>query len=63
MFTKAECEAKAAEKLAQAEREPHDRRKLQNAAKSWLILASKIPDDKEYRSPADHASGRAWDGG
>jgi hypothetical protein len=48
MFTKAECEAKAAEKLAQAEREPHHRGKLQNAAKSWLILASKIiPDDKE----------------
>jgi hypothetical protein len=48
MFTKAECEAKAAEKLAQAEREPNHRGKLQNAAKSWLILASKIiPDDKE----------------
>jgi hypothetical protein len=45
MFAKAECEAKAAEKLAQAEREPHHRRKLQNAAKAWRLLASMLEDD------------------
>jgi hypothetical protein len=45
MFTKAECEAKAAGKLAQAQRDPLHRRKFQNAAKAWLILASKIVDD------------------
>jgi hypothetical protein len=47
MFTVAECKAKAAEKLAQAEREPRHRRKLENAAKAWLILASKVADDQE----------------
>jgi hypothetical protein len=47
MFTVAECKAKAAEKLAQAEREPRHRRKLENAAKAWLILASKFADDPE----------------
>jgi hypothetical protein len=40
-----QCKAQAAEKLAQAEREPRHRRKLQNAAKAWLILASKIEDE------------------
>ena len=45
MFTIAECKAKAAEKMALAEREPHHRRKLLNAAKAWLILASKIEED------------------
>jgi hypothetical protein len=42
MFTIVECKAKAAEKLAQAERDPRHRRKLLNAAKAWLILASRI---------------------
>ena len=45
MFTVGECKAKAAEKMARAEREPHHRRKLLNAAKAWLILASKIEED------------------
>ena len=45
MFTVAECKAKAAEKLAQAERDPRHRRKLQSAAKAWLLLASRIEDD------------------
>ena len=41
MFTAAECRAKAAEKLELAERNPRHRRKLLNAAKAWLILASR----------------------
>ena len=45
MFTQAECKAKAAEKLAQAERDPSHRRKFESAAKAWLILASKLEDD------------------
>jgi hypothetical protein len=43
MFTAAECREKAAEKLAQAERDIGQRKKkLQNAAEAWLILASKM---------------------
>jgi hypothetical protein len=48
MFTAAECREKAAEKLAQAERDIGTRKKkLQNAAAGWLILASKIEDVPE----------------
>ena len=43
MFTAAECREKAADKLAQAERDIGQRKKkLQNAAEAWLILASKM---------------------
>lgn len=46
MFTAADCREKAAEKLAQAE---HDigrrKKKLQDAAEAWLILASKMESD------------------
>jgi hypothetical protein len=45
MFTAAECREKAAEKLAHAEREiGYRKKKLQNAAEAWLILASKMED-------------------
>jgi hypothetical protein len=45
MFTAAECREKAADKLAQAERDiGHRKKKLQNAAEAWLILASKMED-------------------
>ena len=46
MFTKAECIAKANEKLAQAEHESRNRRKLQKAAAAWLLLASRMEDEK-----------------
>ncbi len=43
MFTAAECREKAAEKLAQAAREIGRRKKkLENAAEAWLLLASKM---------------------
>jgi hypothetical protein len=43
MFTAAECREKAADKLAQAERDIGPRKKtLQTAAQAWLILASKM---------------------
>jgi hypothetical protein len=43
MLTAAECRAKAAEKLEHAERDIGRRKKkLQNAAGAWLILASKM---------------------
>jgi hypothetical protein len=49
MFTAAECREKAADKLAQAERDIGQRKKkLQNAAEAWLILASRMEN-----SPAD----------
>ena len=45
MFTAAECREKAADKLAQAERDiGYRKKKLQNAAEAWLILASRIED-------------------
>jgi hypothetical protein len=48
MFTAAECREKA-DKLAQAERDIGQRKKkLQNAAKAWLILTSRMES-----SPAD----------
>ena len=45
MFTKAECIAKANEKLAQAEHESRNRRKLQKAAEAWLLLAGRLELD------------------
>ena len=45
MFTLSQCRTKAAEKLAQAEREPGSRIKLERAAEAWLFLASKLADD------------------
>jgi hypothetical protein len=42
MFTKAECIAKAIEKLARDEQNPRNRRKLQKAAEAWLLLASRM---------------------
>jgi hypothetical protein len=44
MFTAAECRRKATEKLALAERDIRHRRKLQNAAEAWLVLASRMED-------------------
>jgi hypothetical protein len=45
MFTAAECREKAAEKLAQAERDiGYRKQKLQNAAEAWLILATKVEE-------------------
>ena len=38
MFTAKQCRERATQKIAQAERDPH-RRKLLNAAASWLALA------------------------
>jgi len=39
MLTSAECQAKADEKIAQAEREPRYRKRLLTAADGWVILA------------------------
>ena len=48
MFTAAECREKAAEKLAAAERDIGRRKKrLQDDAKTWLILADKVEDSPE----------------
>jgi hypothetical protein len=44
MFTSAECLAHAEEKLAQAEREPRHRRRLQTAAQGWLLLAERMKE-------------------
>jgi hypothetical protein len=45
MFTAAECREKAADKLAQAARDiGYRKRKLQNAAEAWLMLASRMED-------------------
>jgi hypothetical protein len=42
MFTSSECCAIAEKKLAQAESDDRNRRRLVNAAKSWLFLASRL---------------------
>jgi hypothetical protein len=42
MFTSAECEAYANEKLAGAESNPQHRRRLLTAAEAWLRLADKV---------------------
>ena len=42
MFTSAECRAHADEKLARAEREPRNRRRLTTAAEGWLFLAGQM---------------------
>jgi hypothetical protein len=55
MLTSAECQAKADEKFAQADREPRHRRRLLSAADGWVILAgimgrlegsTVLPDEK-----------------
>jgi hypothetical protein len=42
MFTSAECRAHAEEKLAQAERNPRNSRRLLTAAEGWLCLADQM---------------------
>jgi hypothetical protein len=42
MFTSAECRAHAEEKLAQAECNPRNRRRLITAAEGWLCLAGQM---------------------
>jgi hypothetical protein len=39
MLTSAECQARADEKLARAEREPRNHKRLLAAAEGWVILA------------------------
>lgn len=42
MFTSAECQAQAEDKLAQAECDPSHSRRLTAAAQGWLLLASQM---------------------
>jgi hypothetical protein len=57
MLTSAECQTKADETFAQAEREPRNHKRLLAAAEGWLILAgimrrlevSTILPDKKQR--------------
>jgi hypothetical protein len=45
IFTVAECREKAADKLAEAERNiGHRKEELQYAADAWLLLARKMED-------------------
>ena len=53
VFTSAECRAQAEQKLAQAQRDDRNRKRLIAAAEAWLFLASQIrpakaafPDDE-----------------
>ncbi|WP_176422243.1 hypothetical protein [Bradyrhizobium sp. 2S1] len=55
MFTAAECREKAAEKLAQAERDIGRRqKKLQLAAEAWLVLAAVMEDCPTHVKILDH---------
>jgi hypothetical protein len=42
MFTSAECQLRAEQKLAQAERDPQHKTRLRRAAEAWLILANQL---------------------
>jgi len=42
MFTYAECQAVAEQKLAEAERDPQHSKRLQKSAEAWLFLANKL---------------------
>jgi len=42
MLTSAECRAQAEQKLAQAERDDRNRKRLITAAEAWLFLASQL---------------------
>jgi hypothetical protein len=42
MFTSAECQAIAEQKLAEVERDPHHKKRLRRAAEAWLILANQL---------------------
>jgi len=42
MFSSSECRVQAAEKIAQAEREPQNQERLRTAAEAWLVLANQI---------------------
>jgi hypothetical protein len=42
MFTSAECQAIAEQKLAEAERDPHHKKRLRTAAEAWFILANQL---------------------
>jgi hypothetical protein len=42
MFTSAECQAHAEEKLAQAERDGPHRRRLMTSAEGWFFLAQQL---------------------
>lgn len=42
MFTPAQCQAVAQQKLAEAERDPQHRERLRRAAEAWVILANQL---------------------
>jgi hypothetical protein len=42
MFTSAECQAHAEQKLARAKREPKNQKRLLTAARGWLFLAGQM---------------------
>jgi hypothetical protein len=53
MFTSAECRAMAEQKLAQAERDNRNHKRLIVAAEGWLFLASKMREVEAAFSPDD----------
>jgi hypothetical protein len=42
MFTSAQCQARADEKLAEAERDPQHKQRHRNAARAWAFLAKRL---------------------
>jgi hypothetical protein len=51
MFTSVECRAIAEQKLAQAERDGRNRKRLIAAAEGWLFLAGKLVGAEAALSP------------
>lgn len=53
MFTYAQCRAIAKQKLAQAEHDPENRRRLIAAANGWLLLASRLNEGTTAAPPEE----------
>lgn len=47
MFTVVECRARAEQKLAQAEHDDQNRKRLIAAAEAWLLLAGQLRRDEK----------------
>ena len=61
MLTSAECQARAAQKIAEAELHPRHERRLRTAAEGWLILAdvmARVEASLQVAGPAEVGPGQ-----
>jgi hypothetical protein len=60
MFTPAECQAVAEQKLAEAERDPQHRKRLRKAAETWFILANQLIRAEGAERPSSERRRATW---